>query len=49
MASSVRSLDMPALAVAHGRLLTSGGSLRLDTGLQVSCPPRARRAAPTSR
>ena len=29
---------MPALAVAHGRLLTSGGSLRLDTGLQVSCP-----------
>jgi hypothetical protein len=38
MASSVPSLDMPALAVAHGRLLTSGGSLRLDTGLQVSCP-----------
>ena len=38
MASSVPSLDMPALAVAHGRLLTSGRSLRLDTGLQVSCP-----------
>ena len=38
MASSVPSLDMPALEVAHGRLLTSGGSLRLDTGLQVSCP-----------
>ena len=37
-ASSVPSLDMPALEVAHGRLLTSGGSLRLDTGLQVSCP-----------
>jgi len=36
--SSAPSLDMPALAVAHGRLLTSGGSLRLDTGLQVSCP-----------
>jgi hypothetical protein len=38
MASSVPSLDMPAFAVAHGRLLTSGRSLRLDTGLQVSCP-----------
>jgi hypothetical protein len=38
MASSVPSLDMPALAVAHGRLLTSGHSLLLDTGLQVSCP-----------
>jgi hypothetical protein len=38
MASSVPSLDMPALAVAHGRLLTSGRSLLLDTGLQVSCP-----------
>jgi hypothetical protein len=36
--SSAPSLDMPALAVSHGRLLTSGGSLRLDTGLQVSCP-----------
>jgi hypothetical protein len=36
--SSAPSLDMPALAVAHGRLLTSGGSLRLDTGLQVTCP-----------
>jgi hypothetical protein len=36
--SSAPSLDMPALAVAHGRLLTSGGRLRLDTGLQVSCP-----------
>ncbi len=38
MASSVPSLDMPAFAVAHGRLLTSGRSLLLDTGLQVSCP-----------
>ncbi|HEX6698459.1 MAG TPA: hypothetical protein VF080_16740 [Solirubrobacteraceae bacterium] len=38
MASSAPSLDMPALAVAHGRLLTSGHSLLLDTGLQVSCP-----------
>jgi hypothetical protein len=38
IASSAPSLDMPALEVAHGRLLTSGGSLRLDTGLQVSCP-----------
>jgi hypothetical protein len=38
LAFSAPSLDMPALAVAHGRLLTSGGSLRLDTGLQVSCP-----------
>ena len=37
-ASSVPSLDMPALAVAHGRLLTSGRSLLLDTGLQVTCP-----------
>ncbi len=36
--SSAPSLDMPALEVAHGRLLTSGGSLRLDTGLQVTCP-----------
>jgi hypothetical protein len=36
--SSAPSLDMPALVVAHGRLLTSGGALRLDTGLQVSCP-----------
>lgn len=38
MASSAPSLDMPALAVAHGRLLTSGRSLLLDTGLQVTCP-----------
>ena len=38
MSSSVPSLDMPAFAVAHGRLLTSGRSLLLDTGLQVSCP-----------
>ena len=38
IASSVPSLDMPALAVAHGRLLTSGRSLLLDTGLQVTCP-----------
>jgi hypothetical protein len=38
MASSVPSLDMPAFAVAHGRLLTSGRSLLLDTSLQVSCP-----------
>jgi hypothetical protein len=38
MASSVPSLDVPALAVAPGRLLTSGRSLLLDTGLQVSCP-----------
>jgi hypothetical protein len=38
MASSAPSFDMPALAVAHGRLLTSGHSLLLDTGLQVSCP-----------
>ena len=38
MASSAPMLDMPALAVAHGRLLTSGHSLLLDTGLQVSCP-----------
>ena len=29
---------MPAFEVAHGRLLTSGRSLLLDTGLQVSCP-----------
>jgi hypothetical protein len=36
--SSAPSLDMPALAVSHGRLLTSGRSLSLDTGLQVSCP-----------
>jgi hypothetical protein len=36
--SSAPSLDMPALAVSHGRLLTSGGSMRLDTGLQVTCP-----------
>jgi hypothetical protein len=36
--SSAPSLDMPALEVAHGRLLTSGRSLRLDTGLQVTCP-----------
>jgi hypothetical protein len=36
--SSAPSLDIPAFEVAHGRLLTSGGSLRLDTGLQVSCP-----------
>ncbi len=36
--SSAPSLDMPALEVAHGRLLTTGRSLRLDTGLQVSCP-----------
>jgi hypothetical protein len=43
--SSAPSLDMPALEVAHGRLLSSGKSLRLDTGLQVSCPaagPRCR-------
>jgi hypothetical protein len=38
MASSVPSLDMPALAVAHGRLLASGHALLLDTGVQVSCP-----------
>jgi len=38
IASSAPSLDMPSLAVAHGRLLTSGRSLLLDTGLQVSCP-----------
>ena len=38
MASSVPSLDMPAFEVAHGRLLTSGRWLLLDTGLQVSCP-----------
>jgi hypothetical protein len=38
IASSAPSLDMPALAIAHGRLLTSRGSLRLDTGLQVTCP-----------
>lgn len=38
LASSAPSLDMPALAVAHGRLLTAGRSLRLDTGLQVTCP-----------
>jgi hypothetical protein len=38
MASSVPSLDMPAFAVAHGRLITSGRPLLLDTGLQVSCP-----------
>jgi hypothetical protein len=36
--ASAPSLDMPALAVSHGRLLTSGRSMRLDTGLQVSCP-----------
>ena len=36
--SSAPSLAAPSFAVAHGRLLTSGGSLRLDTGLQVSCP-----------
>jgi hypothetical protein len=36
--SSAPSLDMPALAIAHGRLLTSGKSLSLDTGLQVTCP-----------
>jgi hypothetical protein len=36
--SSAPSLDMPALAVSHCRLLTSGRSMRLDTGLQVSCP-----------
>ena len=36
--SSAPSLDIPAFEVAHGRLLTSGGSLRLDTGLQVTCP-----------
>jgi hypothetical protein len=45
MASSVPSLDMPALEVAHGRLLTSGGSLRLDTGLQVSCPAQGPRCS----
>jgi hypothetical protein len=45
MASSAPSLDMPALAVAHGRLLTSGGSLRLDTGLQVSCPAKGPRCS----
>lgn len=38
IASSAPSLDMPALAVSHGRLLTSGRSLRLDPGLQVTCP-----------
>jgi hypothetical protein len=38
IASSAPSLDMPALAVAHGRLRTSGKWLLLDTGLQVSCP-----------
>ncbi|MGZ4278714.1 MAG: hypothetical protein ACXVVU_18840 [Solirubrobacteraceae bacterium] len=38
IASSAPSLDMPALAVAHGRLLASGRSLLLDTGLQVTCP-----------
>lgn len=36
--SSAPSLDMPALEISHGRLLTSGRSLLLDTGLQVSCP-----------
>jgi hypothetical protein len=36
--SSAPSLDTPALAVSHGRLLTSGRLLRLDTGLQVTCP-----------
>jgi hypothetical protein len=35
---SAPSLAAPSFAVAHGRLLTSGGWLRLDTGLQVSCP-----------
>jgi hypothetical protein len=32
------SLAAPAFIVTHGRLLTSGRSLRLDTGLQVRCP-----------
>jgi hypothetical protein len=43
--SSAPSLDMPALAVAHGRLLTSGRSLRLDTGLQVTCPAKGPRCS----
>jgi len=43
--SSAPSLDMPALAVSHGRLITSGGSLRLDTGLQVSCPAQGPRCS----
>jgi hypothetical protein len=38
IASSAPSLAAPAFAVAHGRLVTSGRSLLLDTGLQVTCP-----------
>jgi hypothetical protein len=36
--SSAPSLAAPAFLVTHGRLITSGGSLRLDTGLQATCP-----------
>jgi hypothetical protein len=35
---SMPSLAAPALVVTHGRLMTSGGALRLDTGLQATCP-----------
>lgn len=37
-AATPAQATMPALAIAHGRLVVSGRSLLLDTGLRATCP-----------